>query len=96
MPTFCEAPPVAVRPLQHFLTVFLAKTCLGTKPVLANRRVLFDEKKKFPVPQMDHFLRHLYKKRSFCQDRLGINIGKTQKRVRFFFAPGSARRCSEG
>ena len=75
---------------------FSPKTCLGTKPVLANRRVLFDEKKKFPVPQMDHFLRHLYKKRSFCQDRLGINIGKTQKRVRFFFAPGSARRCSEG
>ena len=31
------------------------------------------------------FLSHLYiYKRSFCQDRLGTNIGKTQKKMPFF------------
>jgi hypothetical protein len=32
------------------------------------------------------FVQFLYKKRSFYQDRLGTNIGKTQKECRFLAA----------
>ena len=37
-----------------------------------------------PVRKTPLFARHLYIKRSFYQDRLGTNIGKTHKRVAFF------------
>ena len=43
------------------------------------------------------FLSHLYTKRSFCQDRLGTNIEKTQKRVAFFAGtPGAATVGEDG
>jgi hypothetical protein len=33
------------------------------------------------------FLSHYISKRTFCQDRLGTNIGKAQKQMMPFFAP---------
>jgi hypothetical protein len=33
--------------------------------------------------------------RSFCQDRLGTNIGKTQKRVAFFAGFARGQRCQD-
>eukprot|EP01046_Picozoa_sp_COSAG06_P041415 COSAG06_NODE_5138_length_3687_cov_4.373467_2_plen_217_part_00 len=37
----------------------------------------------FAAVRKTPFLRHLYMKRSFCQDRLRTNIGKTQEQRRF-------------
>ena len=41
------------------------------------------------------FWSHLYIKRTFCQDRLGTNIGKTQKRCRFSQAIDDALTSSD-
>ena len=64
-----------VSPFQPFLC--LSRACLG-KPCS------FFRYEHVIAKRQTAFLSHIYIKRSFFQDRLGTNIGKTQKTMPFF------------